>query len=792
MPDLNTDVSLFNVNNRGANASLQTARNTYNQLLTDMNWANEDVSLPVSPMISASSSTIVNGDRPVEVFNDGGTRLFYTTDGNEYAYTPRSLWMTDGKTATDLTNYLPNNDRNQQVFDIIGKRSDNYLYFTRERIAATATDPVPHSLELWKTNGAQTGTQLVRSWNNINDTASNATSSINTTDSHYIVNDRIYISIPSGSGVPKGFELWESQGTAETTKELVAIRTLVQQTPAGFGKVDPKDYGPLPGGYLNSLTKPIAKVQGSNDNLIYFTLESHLNIYRQPGYSYYEVWTLDQQTNSQWSKVSEFNYYDPLKPQDFIKSHLPNGLFTDRQGAYGLEASNTSNLSHSRDYQNYYLDSSRSALVNKAINPGVADYVEVDFQDGYPSLSHLGYIDLPLQSHTQTVPTGRGINQMYFVHKQQEIWLTPGGGEGAQKIFGFEDSPAVPTINGIYKLGRDQLILMTSQGVKSLKITAQADPTIELTKGNYRALKDLAWEIGGAALAKEVVIPEFDTTGWSIHGIRDYDGDGDVDIFWRNNASGQGVFWQMNGLKFEKGVIAGPQGDYSQWQVKGFGDFDRDGDQDIFWQNSNGLNVIWEMQGLKFKSGTILPTTPITDWYFSGIGNFNGDRNLEVLWRNRDGTLVTWEIQDFKLKSGQILPINVGKDYEGWSVQAVTDFDNDGDSDILWRNSGSKLVVMWEMQAGQLKTGTVLGSVKRFGLEEERNVNHDASLVYRSAYDASIRYGGQVDIDGDGRLDIWWKAPETGRREAWRLKSRSTGNISYAETITREGNRYVA
>jgi FG-GAP-like repeat len=789
MPDLNADVSLFNVNNRGTNASLQTARNTYNQLLTDMNWANEDVSLPTSPMISASGSTIGNGDSTVEVFNDGGSRLFYTADGAGYAYTPRSLWMTDGKTATDLTNYLPNNDRNQQVFDIIGKRSDNYLYFTRERIAATATDPVPHSLELWKTNGAQTGTQLVRSWNNINDTAFNATSTINTTDSHYIVNDRIYISIPSGSGVSKGFELWESQGTAATTKELVAIRTLVQQTPAGFGKVDPKDYGPLPGGYLNSLTKPIAKVQGSSDTQLYFTLESRLNIYRQPGYSYYEVWTLDRQTNSTRSKVSEFNYYEALKPKDFIKSHLPAGLFTDRQGAYGLDASDIRDLSKNGANQNYHLDSSQSILVNQV--SGYSDYVEVDFQDGYSTLSHLGYIDSPLQSRTQTVPTSRGIDQMYFVHKQREIWLTPGGGRGAQKIFGFDDSAAAPTINGIYKLGRDQLILMTSQGIKSLKITAQNDPTIELAKGNYRALKDLAWEIGGAALAKEVVIPEFDTTGWSIQGIRDYDGDGDVDIFWRHNVSGQGVFWQMNGLKFEKGLLAGPQGDYSQWQVKGFGDVDRDGDQDIFWQNSSGVNVLWQMQGLNYKSGTVLATTT-EDWYFSGIGNFNGDRNLEVLWRNRNGTIVTWEIQDFKIKSGQALPVNVGKEYEGWTVQAVTDFDNDGDTDILWRNSNSRLMVMWEMQAGQYQTGTVLGSIPRFGLEEERNVNHDASLVYRSAYDRSIRYGGQLDIDGDGRLDIWWKAPETGRREAWGLKTRSTGNISYAETITREGNRYVA
>jgi hypothetical protein len=182
MPDLNADVSLFNVNNRGPNASLQTARNTYNQLLTDMNWGY------IERMTASSSSTSPNLTEPtvktlggqdwkVEAAvrnSNSGQQLFYstgrqTTGDFEFDSTPRILWMTDGQSRIDISAYLPNNDQAQQVFDIIGQRSDKYLYFSRERLYTDyrpdGSNPPPaanpHQFELWKTDGSQSGTQLV-------------------------------------------------------------------------------------------------------------------------------------------------------------------------------------------------------------------------------------------------------------------------------------------------------------------------------------------------------------------------------------------------------------------------------------------------------------------------------------------------------------------------------------------------------------------------------------------------------------------------------------------------------
>jgi ELWxxDGT repeat protein len=276
MPDLNADVSLFNLNNRGANASLQTARNTYNQLLTDMNWGY------IERMTASSSSTSPNLTEPtvktlggqdwkVEAAvrnSNSGQQLFYstgrqTTGDFEFDSTPRILWMTDGQSRIDISAYLPNNDQAQQVFDIIGQRSDKYLYFSRERLYTDyrpdGSNPPPaanpHQFELWKTDGSQSGTQLVKSWDNLTGDRRSEALSIEYGSHRYIVNDRVYISFELGSNGQSGFELWESQGTTSNTVQLTDISNLAKRSPVGLGKVDLKANYPGP-------SQPIAQIEG--------------------------------------------------------------------------------------------------------------------------------------------------------------------------------------------------------------------------------------------------------------------------------------------------------------------------------------------------------------------------------------------------------------------------------------------------------------------------------------------------------------------------------------------------
>jgi hypothetical protein len=53
--------------------------------------------------------------------------------------------------------------------------------------------------------------------------------------------------------------------------------------------------------------------------------------------------------------------------------------------------------------------------------------------------------------------------------------------------------------------------------------------------------------------------------------------------------------------------------------------------------------VIWEMNG-----GAILAAVGGwavgNDWTIDGTGDFNGDGKTDILWRNTNGTVVIWEM----------------------------------------------------------------------------------------------------------------------------------------------------
>jgi hypothetical protein len=77
----------------------------------------------------------------------------------------------------------------------------------------------------------------------------------------------------------------------------------------------------------------------------------------------------------------------------------------------------------------------------------------------------------------------------------------------------------------------------------------------------------------------------------------DFNHDGDADIIWQNNSTGQRTMWLMNGMTWNGNeAYLGVAG--LDWQIMGTGDFDRDGKVDILWQNTTtGQRTIWLMNG---------------------------------------------------------------------------------------------------------------------------------------------------------------------------------------------------
>src|SRR5437879_8919703 len=72
------------------------------------------------------------------------------------------------------------------------------------------------------------------------------------------------------------------------------------------------------------------------------------------------------------------------------------------------------------------------------------------------------------------------------------------------------------------------------------------------------------------------------------------------------------------------------------WQVAGIGDFDGDGKADIVWRNSaSGQNYLYLMDGTAIKptEGYLRPVGDL-NWQIAAVGDYDGDGKSDLLWRN--------------------------------------------------------------------------------------------------------------------------------------------------------------
>jgi hypothetical protein len=224
---------------------------------------------------------------------------------------------------------------------------------------------------------------------------------------------------------------------------------------------------------------------------------------------------------------------------------------------------------------------------------------------------------------------------------------------------------------------------------------------------------------------------------WKVTGVGDFDGDGRVDLLWRNSdgtvtnwlGSGNGGF-TPNGAKFWQSVPA-------EWKIVSTGDFNGDGRDDILWRSDSGTLTNWlsTATGAFDTNGANFWITVPSAWKIVGVGDYNGDGRDDILWRNTDGTITDW----LASPNGSAAP-NAANLWTAvpndWKVVGTGDFNGDGLADILWRNNDGTVTDWLGTKSGDFTPNSAAAWVP-FGNQWE--------VV------------GIGDYNGDGRDDVLWQ-----------------------------------
>ncbi len=273
------------------------------------------------------------------------------------------------------------------------------------------------------------------------------------------------------------------------------------------------------------------------------------------------------------------------------------------------------------------------------------------------------------------------------------------------------------------------------------------------------------------------------STGWNVDDVRlytcsstqpkpaargDFNRDGNSDIFWRNKANGINVIWYMNGDGSNyTSYINPPAVANLDWDIKGVADFNKDGNPDILWRNkANGINVLWYMNhdGSNYISYSNPPAVTDLNWEIKGVADFNKDGNSDILWRNKvNGINVLWYMNsDGSNYTSYANPPSVAN--LDWDIKGVADFNKDGNPDILWRNKANGINVIWYMNSD--------GS------------NYISYSNPPAVTDLNWEIKGVADFNKDGNPDITWRNQANGINVIWNMNGDGSNYTSYINPPT--------
>ena len=257
--------------------------------------------------------------------------------------------------------------------------------------------------------------------------------------------------------------------------------------------------------------------------------------------------------------------------------------------------------------------------------------------------------------------------------------------------------------------------------------------------------------MNGLAVASDSQIWWQTDLAWKIVANADFNGDGVEDLLWRNTQTGQLYEMAFNangtvkpltlsgGVPTGSGTVSAP--DNSLLSKIMTADLNGDGFADLVWWSPGGRVDFQLLDNLTVTKQGFLWQESDTNWRIIGSGDFNGNGRTQLLWRHStNGKLFMMSVNVSSVPSATGA-VFYQEPNLAWKNVGIGDFDDDGKSDILWRNDSTGQVYMMLMNGMSIAGGGFVWT--------EPNLNWKIVSV--------------ADYNGDGKSDILWRNDATGQ-----------------------------